>query len=119
MPTSVWLGLTLVIGLVLRLVNLNAIGFNSDEAVYAGQAASLAGNPLFVNQFPVFRAHPLLLPMLMSPLFSSGTPDLRGRVVVAFLGVATIAAVFLVGRELYGPKTGVLARSPARSCPTT
>jgi hypothetical protein len=60
-PTSVWLGLTLVIGLVVRLVNLNAFGFSSDEAVYAGQSASLAGNPLFVNQFPVFRAHPLLL----------------------------------------------------------
>ncbi len=107
-PTSVWLALTLLVGLVLRLVNLNAFGFNSDEAVYAGQAASLAGNPLFVNQFPIFRAHPLLLQTLMSPLFSSGTPDLRGRVVVAFLGVATVAAVFLVGRELYGPKTAVL-----------
>lgn len=107
-PTSGWLGLTLLVSLVLRLVNLNAFGFNSDEAVYAGQAASLAGNPLFVNQFPIFRAHPLLVPTLLSPLFSSGTPDLRGRVVVAFLGVATVAAVFLVGRELYGPKTAVL-----------
>lgn len=107
-PTATWLGLTLLLSLVLRLVNLNAFGFNSDEAVYAGQAASLAGNPLFVHQFPVFRAHPLLLPTLLSPLFSSGTPDLRGRVVVALLGVATVAAVFLVGRELYGPRTAVL-----------
>jgi 4-amino-4-deoxy-L-arabinose transferase-like glycosyltransferase len=108
-PTSAWLVLTLVTGLLVRVVNLNAFGFNSDEAVYAGQSASLAGNPLFVNQFPVFRAHPLLLPTLLSPLFSSGSPDLRGRVVVALLGVATIGAVFLIGRELYGPKTGVLA----------
>jgi hypothetical protein len=107
-PTSVWLVLTLAVGLALRLINLNAFGFNSDEAVYAGQSASLAGNPLFVNQFPVFRAHPLLLPTLLSPLFGSGSPDLRGRVVVAFMGVATIGAVYLVGRELYDPKTGVL-----------
>ena len=107
-PTSVWLSLTLVVGLVVRLVNLNVVGFNSDEAVYAGQSASLAGNPLFVNQFPIFRAHPLLLPTLMSPLFSSGTPDLRGRYVVALLGVGTLFAVFLVGRELYGSKTGLL-----------
>ncbi len=107
-PLAAWLALTLLLGLLVRLINLNAFGFNSDEAVYAGQSASLAGNPLFVNQFPVFRAHPLLLPTLLSPLFSSGTPDLRGRVVVAFLGVATIAAVFLLGRELYGSKTGVL-----------
>jgi 4-amino-4-deoxy-L-arabinose transferase-like glycosyltransferase len=109
LPTSFWLGATLVLGLIVRLANLNAFGFNSDEAVYGGQSASLAGNPLFVNQFPVFRAHPLLLPTLLSPLFSSGTPDLRGRVVVALFGVATIGAVYLIGRELYGPKTGVVA----------
>ncbi len=108
-PTHVWLGLTLLLGLVLRLVNLNAFGFNSDEAVYAGQAASLAGNPLFVGEFPIFRAHPLLLPTLLSPLFSSGTPDLRGRIVVALFGVATLFVVYLIGRDLFGPKTGVLA----------
>jgi 4-amino-4-deoxy-L-arabinose transferase-like glycosyltransferase len=107
-PAPIWLGLTLALGLVVRLTNLNAFGFNSDEAVYAGQAASLAGNPLFVNQFPIFRAHPLLLPTLLSPLFRSGTPDLRGRVVVAFLGVATLFALYLVGKEMYGPKTGIL-----------
>ncbi len=108
-PTTVWLGLTLLLGLVVRLTNLNAFGFNSDEAVYAGQSASLAGNPLFVNQFPIFRAHPLLMPTLLSPLFSSGTPDLRGRVVVALFGVATLFAIFLVGKELYGARTGIVA----------
>jgi 4-amino-4-deoxy-L-arabinose transferase-like glycosyltransferase len=108
-PISVWLALTLATGLAVRLINLNVFGFNSDEAVYAGQSASLAGNPLFVNQFPIFRAHPLLLPTLMSPLYSAGSPDLRGRVVVAFLGMATIGGVFLIGRELYGAKTGTLA----------
>jgi hypothetical protein len=108
LPTQVWLGLTLALGLAVRLINLNAFGFNSDETVYAGQAASIAGNPLFVNQFPVFRAHPLLLPTLLSPLFRSGTPDLRGRVVVAFFGLATLFAIYLVGKELYGPKTGIL-----------
>jgi len=108
-PTTVWLGLTLLLGLVVRLANLNAFGFNSDEAVYAGQSASLAGNPLFVNQFPIFRAHPLLMPTLLSPLFSSGTPDLRGRVVVAFFGVATLFAIYLVGKELYGARTGIVA----------
>jgi 4-amino-4-deoxy-L-arabinose transferase-like glycosyltransferase len=107
-PTAVWLALTVAAGLVVRLIDLNRFGFNGDEAVYAGQAASLAGNPLYVDQFPVFRAHPLLLQTLMSPLFASGTPDLRGRVVVALLGVATVAAAYLVGRELYGPSAGVV-----------
>ena len=35
----------LVIGTFLRLWNINAMGFNTDEAVYAGQAASIAGVP--------------------------------------------------------------------------
>ena len=103
-----WLAATLLVALVVRVVNLNAAGFNSDEAVYAGQAASLANNPLFVQQFPVFRAHPLLLPVLLSPLFGSGTPDLRGRLVVVAMGVATVYGVYLIGRELFGWKTGVL-----------
>jgi Dolichyl-phosphate-mannose-protein mannosyltransferase len=108
-PTNVWLGSIMVLALLLRVVNLNAFGFNSDEAVYAGQSASLAGNPLFVHQFPVFRAHPLLLQVLISPLFASGTPDLRGRVVVALIGVATVGVVYLIGRDLYGSRTGLVA----------
>ena len=35
----------LAIGTFLRLWNINAMGFNTDEAVYAGQAASIAGVP--------------------------------------------------------------------------
>src|SRR5205823_910470 len=44
----------------LRLWQLNALGFSSDEAVYAGQAAAIAGDPALKGIFPVFRAHPLL-----------------------------------------------------------
>ena len=93
----------------MRLVDLGRFGYNGDEAVYAGQAASLAGNPLFVNQFPVFRAHPLLLPVLMSPLYAHGTPDLRGRVVMALFGVALVAGCYLAGREMFNHRTGRLA----------
>src|ERR1035437_6962069 len=35
------LALAVVVGTVLRVVGLGAVGLNSDEAVYAGQAASL------------------------------------------------------------------------------
>ncbi|MDA8263539.1 MAG: glycosyltransferase family 39 protein [Actinomycetota bacterium] len=97
-----------IAGLV-RLVDLGRFGYNGDEAVYAGQAASLAGNPLFVNQFPIFRAHPLLVPVLMSPLYARGTPDLRGRVVMALFGVALVAGCYLAGRELYNHRSGRLA----------
>ncbi len=100
-----------VLGLaaLVRMVDLGRFGYNGDEAVYAGQAASLAGNPLFVNQFPVFRAHPLLLPVLLSPLFKEGTPDLRGRVVMALFGVAMVVGCYLAGREIYNHRTGRLA----------
>jgi hypothetical protein len=54
------------VGAALRLVNLGTLGLNSDEVVYAGQAAALAGNPVYVDTFPVFRAHPMLLQSLLS-----------------------------------------------------
>jgi hypothetical protein len=43
----------------LRFWQLGAVGFNSDEAVYTGSAAALAGNTTLAPMFPVFRAHPL------------------------------------------------------------
>jgi hypothetical protein len=100
---------TLAVGAALRMVNLNALGFNSDEAVYAGQAASLAGNPHYVGMFPVFRAHPMLVQSLLSVFFRTGEHDVVGRVVIAALGVVTLFLVYLLGAELYSRYVGVLA----------
>ena len=41
----------------LRFWQLDAVGFNSDEAAYTCTAASIAGNPAML---PIFRAHPVL-----------------------------------------------------------
>lgn len=101
--------LAVIIAAVLRFVDLGRFGLNSDEAVYAGQSASLAGNPHFVGIFPVVRAHPLLLQMLMSPLYRSGVPDVPGRYVAAFFGVATVAMVYVLGRVLYDHRVASLA----------
>jgi len=49
-----------------RFWHLNAVGYNSDEAVYAGQARALAHDPQVVQLFPVFRAHPLLFQTILS-----------------------------------------------------
>lgn len=103
------LALAVVVGTGLRVVDLGAVGLNSDEAVYAGQSASLAGNPNFVDTFPVVRAHPLLFQMLVSPFYRSGVPDVPGRYLNAFFGVATIVLVFQLGRLLYGRRAGALA----------
>ncbi|MCW3813900.1 glycosyltransferase family 39 protein [Micromonospora sp. DR5-3] len=97
------------LALALRVWRLDALGFNSDEAVYAGQAASLAGNPNYAPFFPVFRAHPMLFQTLLSPFFRAGEVDVAGRVVVAALGVATVLAVHLLGARLYSRRVGLLA----------
>jgi len=99
----------LLAGAVLRLVNLDSLGFNSDEAVYAGQAASLAGNSHYVGTFPVFRAHPMLVQSLLSLFLRSGEHDVVGRVVIACIGVLTLYLVHRLGVELYSPRVGVLA----------
>ncbi|OZV83016.1 hypothetical protein CA850_05785 [Micromonospora echinospora] len=94
---------------VVRAWQLDALGFNSDEAVYAGQAASLAGNPRYADLFPVFRAHPMLFQALLSPFFRAGEADVAGRVVVVVLGVATVLAVYPLGARLYGRRVGLIA----------
>src|SRR3954454_11854567 len=58
--------LVAVPALVLGLWAIDSLGVNSDEAVYAGQAASLARDPAFLPYFPVVRAHPLLFQSLLS-----------------------------------------------------
>jgi Dolichyl-phosphate-mannose-protein mannosyltransferase len=103
------LALAVVVGTVLRVVGLGAVGLNSDEAVYAGQAASLVGNPNFTDNFPVIRAHPLLFQLIVSPLYRTGIPEVPGRYVNAFFGVGTIVLVFQLGRLLYGRRVGALA----------
>ena len=94
---------------LLRFVDLGGVGLNSDEAVYAGQAASLAGNPHFTQLFPVVRAHPLLMQLLMAPLYRSGVVDTPGRYIAAAFGVATVVLVYLIGRVLYNARVGTVA----------
>jgi len=72
-----WLPLVGVfaIGAALRLFGLDRVGFNSDEAVYSGQAAALAGDPTYGGLFQVFRAHPLMVQFLVSLIFRVAIDD--------------------------------------------
>jgi 4-amino-4-deoxy-L-arabinose transferase-like glycosyltransferase len=99
----------LVGGSLLRFIDLGSVGLNSDEAVYAGQAASLAGNSHFTGLFPVVRAHPLLFQVLASPFYRHGTPDVVGRYLTAAFGMGTVVLVFLLGRVMYGRRVGAIA----------
>ncbi len=95
---------------VLRVLYLGSLGFNSDEAVYAGQGASLAGDPVLIEYFPIFRAHPLLFQTTLSVVFKAfGTSALTGRLVAVCFGLATVWICYLLGRTLFDSRTGLIA----------
>ncbi len=112
---SVWLArlalaCVLVIGVGIRLYNLNLYGFNTDEAVYAGQAAGILNNEALKPFFPVFRAHPLLFQFLLALIYSvTGVSDHVARYVSVFVGAMTLIVVYVTGRSLYNRWVGVLA----------
>ena len=97
------------LALFLRFWHLNTVGYNSDEAVYAGQARALAHDPHVVDLFPVFRAHPLLFQTILSIGYRLGGGDLMGRSFAAAFGIGTVILVYLTGKLLYGRRAGLLA----------
>ena len=101
MPPRALLGAILALAAVLRIWQLNAVGFNSDEAVYSGQAAAIAEDPGVGDLFPVFRAHPLLLQTVLSLGWRLGLGVGFERFVVAAIGVATVYLVYELGKLLY------------------
>jgi len=110
-----WTALCLVaitgVGALVRLLNFNAVGYNSDEAVYAGQGASIAHDQVLAPYFPVFRAHPLLFQSVVSIGYQFGWGDWWGRFASVLFGLATVLLVFELGRHLYGTGAGLIAAS--------
>lgn len=97
------------VAVLMRVFFLNTLGYNSDEAVYAGQGAAIAQAPILKDIFPVFRAHPLLFQVTLALFFSFGVNDLLGRLVSVAVGVFTVILVYLLGRKLYGRRAGFIA----------
>jgi len=106
---TVALALVLVAGAAVRLWALTALGYNSDEAVYAGQAAAMAQVPVLQDLFPVFRAHPLLFQFLLALLYSWHYSDLVGRTAAVVVGLLTVVLAYAAGRRLYGRNAGLFA----------
>jgi 4-amino-4-deoxy-L-arabinose transferase-like glycosyltransferase len=94
---------------LLRVLAIGALGFNSDEAVYAGQAAAIANVPVLNEMFPIFRAHPLLYQFMLALAFQISVSDVLARIVAAVIGVITIFVVYRLGKTLYDPWVGILA----------
>ena len=108
-PSSLILIPILVTAFVLRTWNLMALGLNSDEAVYAGQASAIAGNLELLPYFPIFRAHPLLFQTLISIPYQIAVSPVIGRLMSVAFGVGTVFLVYLVGKILYSRRVGLLA----------
>jgi hypothetical protein len=97
------------VGAFLRVYGLDRVGFNSDEAVYAGQAASIARVKEFLPTFPIYRAHPLLFQTALSLLYRVHVSDFAGRMFAVIVGLATIIVTFQIGRVLYGRRAGLVS----------
>jgi 4-amino-4-deoxy-L-arabinose transferase-like glycosyltransferase len=103
------LGTTLAAGAFLRLYEIDKLGFNSDEAVYTGQAASIANVSELEEFFPIFRAHPLLFQSILSLGFHLDLGGPFERILSAAVGLATVCVVYLLGSLLYGRRAGLIA----------
>jgi putative flippase GtrA len=102
-------GGVLAVAAFLRFWALGRVGFNSDEAVYAGQAASIGDADGLADLFPIYRAHPLLFQSLLSFIYRFGVSDFGARAVATSFGIATVILVYFLGKQLYGHRVGVMS----------
>ena len=108
--TPVAATVVLVVGAIVRLVDVNHHGFNADEAVYAGQTAALAGRQDFAALFGVFRAHPLLVQFVTSVLFRlTGVNDVAPRFLAVGAGLALVGVTGLLAGAVRGKAAGIIA----------
>ncbi len=105
---AILVGCVMVISAAVRLIAINAVGYNSDEAVYSGQAAAIIREPVYTELFPVFRAHPLLFHVLLSFVYLFGVSDVSARILSAAFGIGTVYITYRLGKELYGDATGIV-----------
>ena len=99
-----------ILAFLLRFWDLGWNGFNGDESIYSGQAASLLGEQDFFKNFGVFRAHPLLLQSMVSIAFALfGIHDFIARIVPAMFGSLTIFVTYHVAKELFDKRVGLIS----------
>ena len=88
------------VAILLRFYDLDRFGIRGDEAIYSGQAATLAGDPERARFFAVFRAHPLIFQAVLAVLYGVGLPDMASRWLVAASGVAAVLVAWGLGRSV-------------------
>ncbi len=94
--------LIIIFASFIRIWDLGNVGFNNDEAVYSGQAATLAGYEEYSKYFSIHRAHPLLFQFSVSILYILfGVSDTLARIISVIFGVMTVIITYFIGRILY------------------
>lgn len=102
--------LIIIVAFLLRSWDLGWNGFNGDESIYSGQAASLLGETEYLNNFGVFRSHPLLLQTLVSIAFALfGINDVVARIVPVLFGTLAVFITYLVGNQLFDRRVGLIS----------
>ena len=116
---ALWVGALVVFGvaLLLRVHALDRVGFNSDEAVYTGQALSISGSHASRAYFPVYRAHPLLFQAVISLVVRVGNTDFAVRLVSVAFGLGTVFVSYALGKLLYGRRAGLLGAAVLAAMP--
>jgi hypothetical protein len=96
-----------------RLWNLGAIGFRGDEAVYAGQAAVIAGDDEMKRYFVLIsrgNSNFLLFQYVVALFYVIfGVGDVLAREVSAIFSILTVLVTYEIGRTLYGKTVGLIA----------
>lgn len=99
-----------IISAVIRFNEIDNLGFNNDEAIYAGQAASLANYSEYQDQFSIFRAHPLLLQFLVSiQFYFFGISELTARIIPVIFSCGIVVLTFCIAKYLYNQQTAILS----------
>ncbi|SRR6266851_2616748 len=97
----------------LRLWELDRVGLRGDEAVYAGQAAVLAGAKGFGRYFILQSrgdSNFLLFQEVVSVVYRvAGVGDVTARAVAAAFSILTVVVVYGIGATLFGRRTGLFS----------
>jgi Dolichyl-phosphate-mannose-protein mannosyltransferase len=112
-PEMIVLAVITTVAALLRFWDLGRTGFRGDEAVYAGQAAVLAGDQGMDRHFILAsrgNSNFLLFQEVLSLVYRVvGVGDVTARVVSATMSVATVVVVYFIGRLLRGPRVAACA----------
>ncbi|MGH9315932.1 MAG: glycosyltransferase family 39 protein, partial [Thermoanaerobaculia bacterium] len=94
-----------------------ALGYNAWAILHHGVDENGVKLPLFVWSLDNSYKDPVYLYAAMLPIGLLGLDEFSLRLTSAAFGIATVLALFLLGRALYGNKAGLAAAALLAICP--